>query len=149
MLDAPALVASRVAALIRCKHREKIPQGLVGDNCIGGNEEFLDLTRGEFISEPITPLGGFDAHAMSKGEPGLPAGFKWRSERFEVIERKKSWKQSEREKGRADGEMYLRRHCYLLQMSDGNEWTVYFTRQPARGGSPKRRWYLYSMEKSL
>ena len=31
-----------------------------------------------FISEPLTPDASFDPLAMARGEPGLPAKFRWR-----------------------------------------------------------------------
>lgn len=96
----------------------------------------------EFISEPIAPCGAIDTAAMARGEPGLPAAFEWRGERFEVVDVLGVWKESSREGDRAAGELYLRRHCYQLRMSDGSTWQVYFTRQTPRTGSPRRRWFL-------
>lgn len=102
----------------------------------------------EFVSETITPHKGvFDTAAMAAGEPGLPRGFTWRDESFDVVERLESWKQSGPEKGRSHGERYLRRHYYRLRMSDGAIWTVYFTRQPQQSGSARQRWFLYSIER--
>jgi hypothetical protein len=101
----------------------------------------------DFVSEPIVPFRGtFDAQAMSRGEPGLPRGFTWRGTAYDVVERLARWKHSSREGGRAQGELYLRRHYYRLRMSDGSVWTVYFTRQASPGGSPKRRWFLYGRD---
>ena len=105
----------------------------------------------EFISEPITPVGGrFDTAAMGRGEPGLPREFVWRGQTYGVAEKLDQWKQSSAEGGRAGGELYLRRHCYKLRMSDGSVWTIYFERQaphsPDKSGcakSAKRRWFLY------
>ena len=101
----------------------------------------------EFVSESITPLpGAFDTAAMGRGEPGLPGGFTWRGENYDMVERLAQWKHSSREGSRAQGELYLRRHYYKLLMSDGTTWTVYFTRQPSPSGSPKRRWFLYQID---
>ena len=100
-----------------------------------------------FVSEPITPQAGtFDAGAMAAGLPGLPRGFRWRGAAYTVVALLDAWKQSAPEGGRPDGERYLRRHCFRLRMNDDSVWTVYFTRQPPRGGSPKSRWFLYSIE---
>ena len=113
----------------------------------GAEIETMAYMNSDFVSEPITPHGGrFDAAAMGRGEPGLPGGFDWRDEAYEVVERLEAWKESEREKGRAGGELYLRRHCYRLRMSDGSIWTVYFTRQPSPSGSAKARWFLYTVD---
>jgi len=101
----------------------------------------------EFVSEPIKPSPGrFDAPAMGRGEPGLPAGFRYRGVSYDVVQRIEQWKHSEREKGRAGGELYLRRHYYKLRMSDETVWTVYFVRQPLTSGSIKDRWFLYTIE---
>ena len=106
-----------------------------------------DHTASEFVSESITPLEGtFDTARMALGEPGLPGGFQWRAETFHVVEKLGAWKESTREGGRSDGELYLRRHYYKIRMSDSSTWTVYFTRQPTGTGSPKNRWFLYTRD---
>ncbi len=101
----------------------------------------------EFVSEQIQPLPGtFDAGAMARGEPGLPQGFTWRDAPSQIIGRISQWKATSPEGGRADGEVYLRRHYFKLRMSDGSAWTVYFLRQPPGKGASKNRWYLYGVE---
>ncbi len=111
----------------------------------------------EFISEAILPTpGGFDAEAMARGEPGLPAGFRWRERTFQIRRRQSQWKQSGPEIGRYRGESYLRRHYYSLVMDDGAVWTVYFVRQTPRNRSTrsacsptaaaKQRWFLYAID---
>jgi len=101
----------------------------------------------EFVSEPIRPrAASFDTAAMGRGEPGLPVAFEWRGTWYEVLERVAQWKESAPEGGKTGGEVYLRRHCYKLRMSDGSTWTVYCVRQPPRSGSPKALWYLYTVE---
>jgi len=97
----------------------------------------------EFISESITPLPGpVDLPAMGRGEPGLPCGFRWRGTEFRIVCEVGRWKESAPEGG--SGEIYLRRHVYRLRMDDDSLWTIYFTRQAARSGSPRRRWFLLS-----
>ncbi len=101
----------------------------------------------EFVSEPILPLPGtFDAASMARGEPGLPRGFTWRCRSLEIVQRLEAWKESSREGGSAEGQLYLRRHYYRLRMSDGTIWTVYFVRQSPRGADSKARWFLYGLE---
>jgi Domain of unknown function (DUF6504) len=106
------------------------------------------MSTTEFVSEPISPVGGpADLMAMGKGEPGLPSRFAWRGEEFEIVQRLETWKHSEREGVRSAGELYLRRHYYRLNMSNGSNWTVYFTRQPLRSGPSKARWFLYEIDR--
>ena len=102
----------------------------------------------QLISEAIQPIAGsFDPSAMSRGEPGLPTGFTWRGRTLRVNSLRRAWKQLRLEA--SGGELYLRRHYYLLEMEDGTDWTVYCLRQPPpRSGGPRRpaqRWYLYSI----
>lgn len=104
----------------------------------------------EFVSEAIVPVAGTsDAAAMATGVPGLPRGFVWREQTHEIVACLETWKRSEPEGGRADGERYLRRHYYRLRVSDGMVWIVYFLRQRPRSGSAKRRWFLYSIERGI
>lgn len=107
------------------------------------------MTRGErqLISEPITPIGaGADTTSMARGEPGLPHGFTWRGESARIVRLLEKWKESSREGGNEARELYLRRHCYKMEMTDGRVWTVYFERQSQRGGHPKQRWFLFTIE---
>ena len=101
----------------------------------------------ELVSEPIAPRAGtFNVTPMGRGEPGLPAGFEWRGESFDVVEQLGVWKESSREGGHAQGELYLRRHYYKLRMSNGTIWTVYFLRQPSSTSRAKSRWFLYTVD---
>ncbi len=101
----------------------------------------------ELISEAIKPKSGtFNASRMARGEPGLPEGFTWRDESFDVVEILRAWKESSREGSHAQGELYLRRHCYQVRMSDDSIWTVYFIRQTPKSGNPKQRWFLYTLD---
>lgn len=103
----------------------------------------------EFVSEAIAPLsGGFDTAAMSTALPGLPRGFVWRDCEIAIARVLETWKFASREGSHAQGELYLRRHYFRLQMSNGTEWTVYFVRQTPRSGNPRRRWFLYSISSS-
>ncbi len=101
----------------------------------------------ELISEPITPhVGTSDTLRMGRGEPGLPAGFTWRGTSLDVVQELEAWKESSREGARAGGELYLRRHCFRLRMSDDTIWSIYCTRQSPRSGNLKKRWFLYTIE---
>ena len=103
----------------------------------------------QFVSDPITPLKeGFDAAAMGRGEPGLPAGFVWRDAEYRIARELERWKQSSPEGGRAGNEVYLRRHCYRLLMDSGDVWSIYFTRQPVAGSGGRQRWFLYTVARA-
>ncbi len=100
----------------------------------------------DLVSEPITPMPGtLDASRMARGEPGLPGGFTCRGQSYHVVEVLETWKLSSREGGGA-GDLYLRRHYYKLRMSDRSIWIIYFVRQTPKSGSPKNRWFLYTVE---
>ncbi len=105
-------------------------------------------SKPELVSEPLRPHPGtFDTTRMGRGEPGLPSGFTWRGDSFEIAEELSAWKESSREGARAQGDLYLRRHCFKLRMSDGSTWSIYFERQSPRSGNPKQRWFLYTIER--
>ena len=100
-----------------------------------------------FISESITPSGPMNAARMGRAEPGLPRSFRWRGESYGVASVEATWKESSREGGRAQADLYLRRHYYRVRMKDGAVWTIYFERQTPRGRDPKRRWFLYTVKR--
>ena len=98
----------------------------------------------QFISEPITPVGGsFDTAAMARGEPGLPGRFRWREKEYEVSRVLENWKTAS---DCRDGskEKYVRKHWYRIQTTDGNTMDLYFDRQPRSKRDAKRRWWLLS-----
>jgi hypothetical protein len=118
----------------------------------------------QLVSEPSTPArGSFDAAAMGRGVPGLPARFTWRGRAFVVLDQLETWKTST--PGKGCGELYLRRHWFRIRVAAvaqgepetaaGAEsasgrlavFTVYCLRQPPRGGAreARRRWWLYSV----
>ena len=120
----------------------------MNESCKRVREEGLGKPKAELISEPITPkAGSFDTSRMGRGEPGLPSSFTWRGGSFEIAEELSAWKESSREGGRAQGDLYLRRHYFKLRMSDGSTWTIYFERQTPRTGNPKQRWFLYTRQR--
>lgn len=95
-----------------------------------------------FVSEPIMPrAGAFDAAAMARGEPGLPAEFTWRNQQYVVAKVLNTWKTSTAESGR----LYLRRHWYRILTADGRIMTLYCQRQTQNPRNPKARWWLYSI----
>ena len=99
-------------------------------------------TPEEFVSEAIVPEpGSFDASAMSRGEPGLPAVFSWRGRRYAVAKLVAGWKTT----GKDRGEVYLRRHWYSVETATGERMTLYCERQAKNTKRPKARWWLYSV----
>lgn len=97
-----------------------------------------------FISEPLTPEASFDALAMSRGEPGLPAKFHWRGRELAVAEVLETWRDYGDCK-HGSGERYLRKHCFRIRTADGLVLRIYFQRTFGRS-RPAARWWLHSME---
>lgn len=94
----------------------------------------------QFVSEPIAPVGdGFESAAMTHGEPGLPAAFRWRDETLDVRAVLKAWRSTKDDRG----DTYLKRHWYEVETADGRRVTIYFDRQARRGA---HRWWLYTLE---
>jgi hypothetical protein len=97
----------------------------------------------QFISEAIVPVAGsFNAAAMSRGEPGLPAQFTWRGATYAVARLLSTWKTSTAERG----EMYLRRHWFSIETTSGEHMTLYCERQTKNSRQPKARWWLYTIQ---
>ncbi|MBV9270548.1 MAG: hypothetical protein JO165_05605 [Candidatus Eremiobacteraeota bacterium] len=97
------------------------------------------MTR-RFVSEPLEPLGATaDDGALSRGEPALPAAFRWRDRELHVVEVRG------RRRGTKDdrGDTYLKRFYYDFRSSDGALVSVYFERHAKRGAA---RWWLYSLD---
>jgi hypothetical protein len=97
----------------------------------------------QFISEAIEPLAASgDVDAMSRGEPGVPHRFTWRSQPFEVAHVLATWKTSTRERG----DLYLRRHWFHIATTCGRRMKLYCERQTKTRGKPKSRWWLYTID---
>ena len=103
-------------------------------------------TDESFISEPIKPEAGtFDAAAMARGEPGLPAAFVWRGETYRVANVLESWKSTGPDSW-GGTERYVRKHWHRIRTTAGETMTLYFDRQPRSGNTKSRqRWTLFSM----
>lgn len=86
--------------------------------------------------------GTFDAAAMARGQPGLPTGFTWRGEHYEITNLVESWKHSEAE-FHTHGERYYRKHFFHVQTDRGDEFILYALRQVKVGQSAKKRWWIY------
>lgn len=104
------------------------------------------MSDARFVSEPVTPLpGAFDPEVMRRGEPSLPPGFVWRGREYRVVATAGAGRKTDD----SEGETYVKRHTWRLDMDDGSTWSVYFLRQPAKGAAGRgrrQRWYLRSVE---
>jgi hypothetical protein len=93
----------------------------------------------EFISETIEPVRDtFDAARMSKGEPGLPRQFRWRSQIIHIARVLSTW----RETGpchHGSGERYVRKHWFEVLTDSGDTLKIYFERQPRARNSRDRK----------
>lgn len=96
------------------------------------------------VEELIKPeRASMDVRGMSRAEPGLPAQFTWRGERYTVAAVLKRWKET----GpcwSGSGEQYVRKHWFLIRTTEGLRMTLYFERQ-ARSSDPRERWWLHSL----
>lgn len=98
------------------------------------------MTAPEFVSEPVRPdPGTFDAATMTRGLAGLPTGFTWRERHFDIVECLDHVKQSAHERGRVDGERYLRRQQFTVRLDDGRIAKIYSERATGR-------WFLLTIE---
>ena len=98
----------------------------------------------QFVSDPLIPApGSFDASAMARGEPGLPAQFTWRGQMYQVDEVLEQWTSSTPEGG--SGELYLRRHWWQLRTSSGHVMKIYCQRQAKNKTDRKQRWFVYTV----
>lgn len=98
----------------------------------------------QFIGDPLIPdPTSLDAARMATGEPGLPGKFRWRDQTVEVLAVVRAWRETGSCSHGSD-ERYVQKHWYELETNHGTM-RVFFERKP-RGGSPKARWWLYSMK---
>lgn len=96
----------------------------------------------QFISEPITPeAGSFSTELMARGLAALPGAFTWREKRYEILNCLDHYKETSTEGGNAQGDRYLRRQVFIVELDTGETAKIYVLRQ----SSKKQRWYLYSI----
>ncbi|HLI96159.1 MAG TPA: DUF6504 family protein [Candidatus Baltobacteraceae bacterium] len=84
-----------------------------------------------FVSQPIDPI--------APAGTDLPAAFKWRDVLLEVRALRKQWRGTKEDRG----DVYLKRHWYEFETTDGRIATVYFDRAAKPGA---HRWWLYAIE---
>src|ERR1051325_1004424 len=94
----------------------------------------------EFVSEPITPdAATFNAKAMARGEPGLPAGFTWRGQHYRIAELLPSGKHAEAWTP-PGGNQYYRKLFFEARPAPGEQVTLYAVRHTKPGESKRKRW---------
>ena len=95
------------------------------------------------VMEPVTPHpGAFDARAMARGEPGVPARFDWRGKTYAVVEVLQSRRETENYSGTAK-DTYARRHVIRVRVDSGEVMTLSAARGNTRGGP---RWILRTVD---
>ena len=97
-----------------------------------------------FVGEPIEPVAGtFDTRGMARGEPGVPARFRWRGEEVEVAAVVSTWKTTS-PCTHGSRERYVDKHWFRVRTATGDEMTLSFHRR-ARGRSQMlAAWWLHS-----
>jgi len=101
--------------------------------------------KSSFVSEPLTPDLNFDPRGMSRGEPGLPAKFRWRERDLivaQVLETSRAYGDCKQ----GSGERYVRKHCFRIRTTDGLVLHIYFQRNFGRSRRADARWWLHSIE---
>lgn len=102
----------------------------------------------EFVSVCVTPdPGTFDAAAMARGEPGLPAGFTWDGRHYAIVRVLAEWKESEPDGHRRGAELYYRKRWFRVLVESGEVMTLYALRQVKASESSRKRWWLFSVER--
>ncbi|MBI1374246.1 MAG: cytoplasmic protein [Phycisphaera sp.] len=105
----------------------------------------MPSTREQFVSEAIEPdRSAMDTARMATGAPGLPGVFTWRGTRYEVARVISVWKDSSPCRN-GSPEVYLRKHWYEVETTDGSVMKLYFERQARSKRQAKRRWWLYTV----
>lgn len=97
-----------------------------------------------FVSEPLIPFGGFETSRMAQGEPGVPAGFRWRKQDYHV----KAVRASGRNWGdctHGSGERYVRRHTYEVLTEEGLTFRISFQRTFGKSPVSRHRWWIHGV----
>jgi hypothetical protein len=123
-------------------YSERVESHVIGHVC---HLEITPMTE-QFIGEAIQPVSEtIDADRMTRGEPGLPRQFRWRSETVCIVQVLGTWKETGPCRN-GSGEQYVRKHWFDLLKDSGVKMKIYFERQ-ARSTKKKERWWLFSIEK--
>lgn len=95
----------------------------------------------KFVSRPIVPAGEGFITPANGSEPPIPRAFLWGNRTLVVS----ALIQSRRSTKSDRGDVYLKRHCYELEIAGGGTIEVYYDRQARRGTA---QWWLYTIDES-
>jgi len=94
-----------------------------------------------FISEALEPQAeSFDPATIARGEPSLPASFKWGERELVVENLLRTWRSHRTDRG----DKYVARHYFEFVARDGSKAVAYCERQVRKPDAP--RWWLYTIE---
>jgi hypothetical protein len=95
------------------------------------------------VSEPIdVDAAAMDVTAALAGRPPCPGRFTWRGTTYEVVELLGDWKKVSAEGGHAQGDHYVRAHCFRVRTSPAAVCVLYCLRHARR---KKPIWFLYTI----
>lgn len=97
-------------------------------------------TGRRLISEPVSPIAGFNTGAMTRGEPGIPLAFTWRGTEYRIRTELRSWREL-RPCRNGSGEQYAGKHYHEILTECGKLMVLY----RERSGSKKDKWILYTI----
>ncbi len=95
-----------------------------------------------FVGRAIVPEGAMETATLSRGEPSLPAAFCLEEERIEVRALLRAWRSTKDDRG----DVYVKKHWFEFETTDGRIAVVYFDRG-ARRNQP--RWWLYTLSPTV
>lgn len=92
-----------------------------------------------FVGRPLEPDGDALLAPSANGEPPLPAAFRWDEGTIAVIAIRRSWRSTKSDRG----DVYLKRHWFEIETSEGSLAQIYFDREARRG---QAHWWLYAVD---
>lgn len=98
----------------------------------------------QFVGAAIQPVAEtIDTARMSRGEPGLPRQFRWKSTTIQIARILRAW----RETGpcrHGSGEAYVRKHWFEVLTDSGDTMKIYCERR-RRSRTHNQRWWLFTI----
>lgn len=103
----------------------------------------------QLVCESLQPvIPDTSAGPVIPGAPVLPHKFLWRGSGYEVEAVLESWKET----GpctHGSGERYVRKHWFRIRTTRGDVMKIYFERKTRSAREAKRRWWLYTITRSV